>query len=425
MVLTPLLLALACSSAPDAPASGAETPVVVGSDAARAALPPAPTRAWQGLGLGVSDDAAITAWLRERVPGCAGAPSPMRASFQYRCAEGLTPALLEGRTVRGRVASLLLARPEAGVLHHVSTLRQYTLPADAVADFASALAALTAQLGPPAAGGRPLERAEQLDARFGRWFHEWRFGDLEVRLTAARTGKDYTSVTEIWEVPGVTEAIASRPGVSGHGGAAATNPHVAEVASSEVANVAPARVEEVARADGAVYARVREAQWDYWVRLPEQPVAVGDHVLLGRGPERRDVEVPALGRTLETIIELAGAQVVTEAEARARTQVAPVDGGLRIADVFERRDALAGSTVKVRGRVVKASKGVFGTNWYHLQDGSGSASAGTHDLTVTADAEFEVGQVVVAEGPLTKDKDLGFGYFYTAILEDARVAPAP
>lgn len=104
-------------------------------------------------------------------------------------------------------------------------------------------------------------------------------------------------------------------------------------------------------------------------------------------------------------------------------------GTVPIGDVYARRQALAGQTIQVWGVVHKATHGVFGASWYHLRDGTGDASEETHDLTVTsADATFEPGDVLVAEGPLTIDKNLGFGYAYDAIIEGATLSrsnPAP
>ena len=92
-------------------------------------------------------------------------------------------------------------------------------------------------------------------------------------------------------------------------------------------------------------------------------------------------------------------------------------GGVTIKDLFERRAALAGKTVKVRGKVVKVTEGVMGANWFHLQDGTGAA--GTNDLTVTSDGNAKVGDLVVISGTLATDKDFGMGYRYEAIVEKA------
>ncbi len=204
-----------------------------------------------------------------------------------------------------------------------------------------------------------------------------------------------------------------------------TTPASTGVIATNVANVAPAVVQEVLVGDGRVYARVAEGQWDFWFVAPEAPLKVDDHVLLGKGPLRRNLVSAALGRTFAEIVELPNFAVVDAATAASALRLSPPPGGLAIEDVYAQRTALSGQPVAVRGRVVKANKGIFGTNWYHLQDGTGDAEAGTNDLTITSDAELDVGDVAVAKGPLTIDKDLGFGYFYAAIIEDCTVTVDP
>ena len=101
--------------------------------------------------------------------------------------------------------------------------------------------------------------------------------------------------------------------------------------------------------------------------------------------------------------------------------VEPVAGGLTVAEVWAGKARLAGSTVTVRGRVVKFNPGIMGTNWMHLQDGSGSAANGTHDLTVTTPAAATVGEVVTATGAVAVDQDFGAGYTYPVIIREAAV----
>jgi hypothetical protein len=93
------------------------------------------------------------------------------------------------------------------------------------------------------------------------------------------------------------------------------------------------------------------------------------------------------------------------------------EGGVTIEAVYTRREDLAGQTVRVRGKVVKANKGIMGTNWYHLQDGTGVP--GSNDLTVTSDAIANVDDVVLITGTLATDKDFGMGYAYPVIVEHA------
>ena len=217
-----------------------------------------------------------------------------------------------------------------------------------------------------------------------------------------------------WTCAALLALMACGQGLGPPGGApAAPGPTTTAV------NVATAQAVEVLRGEGKVYVRVKESQWDFWVMAPDQPLVAGDYLLLGRGPQRRLHRSGSLDRDFRDIIELETISVVDQATAEDMIQLRPAPGGLSVAAVFAGRLGLVGKPVKVRGRVVKANHGIFGTNWYHLQDGSGSAEAKDHDLTVTSEVRVEVGQVVVAEGPLTIDKDLGFGYFFPAIVEGA------
>ena len=101
--------------------------------------------------------------------------------------------------------------------------------------------------------------------------------------------------------------------------------------------------------------------------------------------------------------------------------IAPVPGGLSIADVWAQRASLSGKPVTVRGQVVKANNNILGTNWVHLQDGSGSASERTHDLTVTTSAIVKAGDVVTITGVLATGKVIGEGYAYDVLVENATI----
>ena len=65
--------------------------------------------------------------------------------------------------------------------------------------------------------------------------------------------------------------------------------------------------------------------------------------------------------------------------------------------------------------------GIPGSNWVHLQDGSGASVQGTHDLTVTTDDAVAPGDLVVAKGKLVADPKIGGGYERALILQGAKV----
>jgi uncharacterized protein YdeI (BOF family) len=98
---------------------------------------------------------------------------------------------------------------------------------------------------------------------------------------------------------------------------------------------------------------------------------------------------------------------------------APGPQGRTVADVYSQKATLKDKTVAVRGKVVKATNGVLGKNWLHLRDGSGQGAAS--DLSVSSSETASVGSTVVVTGVVHLDKDLGAGYRYEVIVEDAKI----
>ena len=92
-----------------------------------------------------------------------------------------------------------------------------------------------------------------------------------------------------------------------------------------------------------------------------------------------------------------------------------------VAEIVEKRTALNNKPVLVRGKVVKYTAGVMGKNWVHLRDGSGSPADNTNDVLVTTLDETKIGDVVVARGIVRTDVDLGSGYFYAVLVDEAKL----
>lgn len=104
-------------------------------------------------------------------------------------------------------------------------------------------------------------------------------------------------------------------------------------------------------------------------------------------------------------------------------KIAPAPGGTAIADLWANRKALAGTSVTVRGKVVRYNGGILDRNWIHLQDGTGKAGDGTNDILVTTTGTAKVGDVITARGTLAVDKDFGAGYTYAVLVENATIEP--
>lgn len=90
-----------------------------------------------------------------------------------------------------------------------------------------------------------------------------------------------------------------------------------------------------------------------------------------------------------------------------------------VEEVVKGKAALKGKPVLVNAQVVKVTSGVMGKNWVHLQDGSGKAADGSHDVLATTQDTVAVGDVVKAKGIVRTDVNLGAGYSYAVLIEDA------
>ncbi len=99
--------------------------------------------------------------------------------------------------------------------------------------------------------------------------------------------------------------------------------------------------------------------------------------------------------------------------------IAKAEGGYTVEDIYTKSAELSGKEVSIRAKVVKFNAGIMGSNWAHIQDGTGGA--GTSDLTVTTQGVVNVGDTVLVTGVLTTDKDFGAGYKYSVIIENANI----
>ncbi len=226
---------------------------------------------------------------------------------------------------------------------------------------------------------------------------------------------------------------SAAPGVQPAASAAAANPKAFTGTVAEAMN-----------AGGYTYARLRaDGREDVWIAASEFATKTGDRLTVALEMPMANFESKTLNRTFPIVYFVASVtrdgQIVAgspnaegaapsmmtshapAATATAVEPIAPPPGGMSIADVFAQREALAGKQVTVRGKVVKVNNQIMERNWVHLQDGSGSASDRTNDLTITTGADVKAGDVITVTGVLATRKEIGAGYAYDALLENATI----
>ena len=204
-------------------------------------------------------------------------------------------------------------------------------------------------------------------------------------------------------------------------------------------------LEAPAGLEGVVVTTMNAASYTYveiesngkksWAAVPQTEVKVGDEVTIPPGSMMYNIESKSLNKTFDEILFAGGIVVGRDGGGAAasggspgvvtpKTSNAPEKGSIKkaakgytVEELFTKKADLGGKEVSVKGKIVKTNMQILGTNWYHIQDGSGAE--GTNDVIFTSNEQLESGQIVVAKGTLKLDKDFGSGYKFDVIVEDS------
>ena len=203
-------------------------------------------------------------------------------------------------------------------------------------------------------------------------------------------------------------------------------------------------VQEVIQTKNYTYLHVTEAARTNWLAVPSMEATAGE-VYYYTGPmPMPNFESKELHRTFDTVLFLGGVsrEPITEeslkknanpnagadnkpykrtvpSETRKKIKIEPVAGSISISELLANKDKYAGKTITLRGEVTKFNPQIMNKNWIHIQDGTDAG--GKFDLAITSNDEVAVGDNIVVEGKISLDKDLGYGYFFEVIMEDAKV----
>ena len=190
-------------------------------------------------------------------------------------------------------------------------------------------------------------------------------------------------------------------------------------------------VKEVLNANAYTYLLVTEAEKEYWIAVPKTEVTVGNTYTYQGGMEMKKFESKDLKRTFDSVLFVEGI-IDPNATAVAEPTSTPVKvvsskelskgitlakGGISVFDLYSTRDQLAGKTVILTGKVVKFMPEIMNKNWVHLQDGSNFN--GFNDITITTLEKVKIDDIVTLKGKVVLNKDLGSGYKYDVLVEDA------
>ncbi len=200
-------------------------------------------------------------------------------------------------------------------------------------------------------------------------------------------------------------------------------------------------------AGGYTYLKVKEAGKEKWLAALPMSVAVGDKVEYAGGDTMKDFKSKAMDQTFDSIHFVSRIHVVNKdmpkddihkgmagmpmddvhkgvkpeagkvATAPKQGEISKPRGGKTVAELYSEKDKLNGKKVTARAKVMKVSKNILGKNWITMSDGSGKAP---DDKIVVATLETPaIGDVLTASGVLKTNVNLGAGYLYKVVIEDA------
>jgi hypothetical protein len=202
-------------------------------------------------------------------------------------------------------------------------------------------------------------------------------------------------------------------------------------------------VKEVIQTSGYTYLRVKEGDREEWLAVVRIPAYAGQEYTYDDAAAMKNFTSKELKRVFKEILFVSKLTLVTkdeldETSSSASThqgnkmkpgndqkkkekimKMEPVDGGITIAELYKNKNKYSGKTVRIKGEVTKYNANILGKNWIHLEDGTGFSKKS--DLTITIDREIKVGDVIVAEGIISLDRDFGSNYFFEVIMENAKV----
>ncbi len=206
-------------------------------------------------------------------------------------------------------------------------------------------------------------------------------------------------------------------------------------------------VTEVIQTSNYTYLHVKENDTLKWLAVPSMQANAGDTYYYSEGLPMKLFESKELHKTFDEVLFLGGVSAEpfgskpavaantlgvggepknnqpytrkASPDVKKNIKIETPKDGITIAELFSKKDAYVGKTVKIKGEVTKFNAEIMNKNWIHLQDGT--EANGKFDLIITSAGTVKAGDIVTLEGKVAIDKDFGYGYKFEIMIEDAVV----
>jgi len=198
-------------------------------------------------------------------------------------------------------------------------------------------------------------------------------------------------------------------------------------------------VAEMIEVENYTYMRLESNQGEAWIATLPTWVSQGDVIEFTGGAIMKDFYSETLGRKFDSILFVdnvriverpSADEIVTQAHTASSHTTNPVPpkpamsvieqigDSKSVAEILADYAEKEGETVRIRAKVVKVNSGILGKNWVTLQDGTGTAP-NDHLVSTTLES-VALGELVDVTAVIKKNVDLGYGYEFAVLLEDAK-----
>ncbi|MCG7901693.1 MAG: hypothetical protein JAY60_04645 [Candidatus Thiodiazotropha weberae] len=217
--------------------------------------------------------------------------------------------------------------------------------------------------------------------------------------------------------------------------------YVFQTASAEEVGTGSGTVVEMMDVENYTYLRLEGR--NSWIATTLLPIKIGEKIVYKGGMEMRDFYSKSLDRFFDSIIfvESVSQTGVGDMDSLHRSvsgkhevdikslskkdavkspepgEITPLPDGMTIGEIVSNAMELNEKSVAFNAKVIKVNLNIVGKNWITLQDGTGQGP--NTKLIATSQEMISPGARVTVQGVVRNNVDIGAGYKYKVLLEQA------
>lgn len=96
------------------------------------------------------------------------------------------------------------------------------------------------------------------------------------------------------------------------------------------------------------------------------------------------------------------------------------NNAVTVSELYSKKSELNSKTITVRGKIIKYTPEILGSNWVHIADGTGTLKEKNFDLTIITKDKAKLGDTVLVTGKVILEKKLE-PYYFPIAVEDAQL----